>query len=86
MKVSDHDHQKILVSYCKNKKIPVVAIPNAQTLSFLNRDAALRVSAKLKAEAMSKGFPDLFIPLVTNKGGLFIEMKSRKGMRRIKQI
>ncbi|MBK2126253.1 VRR-NUC domain-containing protein [Fangia hongkongensis] len=80
MRISEHDHQKTVVSYCKAKKIPVVAIPNAQALSFLNRDAAMRVVAKLKAEGMAKGFPDILIPLVSNnKSGLFIEMKSSNG-------
>jgi ribosomal protein L7Ae-like RNA K-turn-binding protein len=80
IKTSEHEEQKTVVAYCKAKKIPVVAIPNAQALSFLNRDAAMRVVAKLKAEGMAKGFPDILIPLVSNnKSGLFIEMKSTKG-------
>ena len=38
--------------------------------------------ARLKRMGLSKGFPDLFLPLMKNgKGGLFIELKRSKGGR-----
>lgn len=79
MKPTEHQEQKTVVDYCKIKRIPIVAIPNSQKMSAIDRDIAWRVTEKLKAEGMAKGFPDLFIPVVNDKGGLFIEMKSLSG-------
>ena len=80
IKTTEHEEQKTVIEYCNAKRIPVIAIPNAQALSFLDRKLAMKIMAKLKAEGLAKGFPDLLIPIVTNKGGLFIEMKSKTGI------
>lgn len=86
IKISEHQHQKTFVQYCDLNNIPVFAIPNAQVLSFLNRDAAMKVVAKLKHEGLKRGVPDLFIPIPTNKyHGMFIEMKTKSGKTSIHQ-
>jgi len=57
----------------------LVAIPNGGV-----RHAA--VGARLKLEGVSKGFPDLFLPIPTpTHHGLFIELKRREGGRLSKE-
>lgn len=76
---SEHAEQSKVISYCKIKKIPVFAIPNGTYLNGTRLQRAKQMN-KLKAEGLSKGVPDLFIPVPFNKKhGLFIEMKRIKG-------
>lgn len=50
-----------------------VAIPNGGQRNIVT-------AKKLKAEGVSKGFPDIFIPLIDDDcHGLFIELKTDKG-------
>lgn len=73
----EHQHQKALIEWFDRQypsiKGRLFAIPNGG-----QRHPA--VAAKLKAEGVRKGVPDLFLPIP--KGGLhglFIELKAPKG-------
>ena len=77
--MTEHLEQKKLVEYCHWNKILFFAIPNGQAMSGFNRLAAIKIVKKLKEEGMQSGVPDLFFPIVTDKGGLFIEMKRKGG-------
>jgi len=76
MKDLEHQEQKALIEWCEYKGYPfnlIFAIPNGG-----QRHKA--VAAKLKAEGVKSGIPDLFLPVAAwEKHGLFIEMKSEKG-------
>lgn len=79
---SEHDEQSALVEWFRLKYPDVImfAIPNG---GLRNKVTA----AKLKAEGVLPGVPDLFIPRTKTMyvgpgifyAGLFIEMKSAKG-------
>lgn len=57
-----------------------VAIPNGGARHIVT-------AKKLKAEGVSKGFPDIFIPIPMDDGhGLFIELKTKKGRATEEQI
>ena len=70
---SEHAEQVAFVARCRRENIFVFSIPNGVNLS----DSKQRFSQinKLKAEGMTSGIPDLFIPQYK----LFIEMKRRDG-------
>ena|SRR3990167_7936995 len=62
-----------LIRWVKLKKLPVAHIANEGKRS-------LSQGRLLKAQGLSKGFPDFFLPIVNkNFHGLFIELKRRKG-------
>lgn len=70
---SEHQIQSALVDWCALNGVPVFAIPNG---GFRH----IATARKLQREGVKPGVPDLFIPIVkAGKGGLFIEMKTRKG-------
>lgn len=66
---SEDGEQETVVEFCRLSGIKIVHIPNEG-----KRSAAQ--GAKMKRMGLSKGFPDLFIP-IARKGfhGLFIELK-----------
>ena len=70
---SEHAEQCTVVEYCKLLRYPIFAIPNGGSRNKAE-------AARLKAEGVLAGVPDLFLP-VPNKSyhGLFIEMKYGKG-------
>ena len=69
---SEHEEQVVFVQWFRRQfpHVRIIAIPNGGA-----RHAA--VAARLKAEGVSRGVPDLFIPA----WGLWIEMKRQKGGR-----
>lgn len=72
----EHKEQKALIEWCDRMGPPeslIFAIPNGG-----HRHVA--VAAKLKAEGVRAGIPDLFLPIPNNYfHGLFIEMKTKTG-------
>lgn len=83
LKVSEHDEQCATVSWFKwqypkfNKHI--LSIPNGAHLAGDSRVRAIQM-AKLKAEGLLAGAPDLFLLVpVGGYHGMFIEMKSKNG-------
>lgn len=70
---SEHAEQCAVVEYCRLRRYPVFAIPNGGSRNKAE-------AARLKAEGVSAGVPDLFLP-VPNRlyHGLFVEMKYGKG-------
>lgn len=76
---SEHDEQRGVITWAKlmQPRYPELywlhAIPNGGLRNKI-------VAAKMKAEGMKAGVPDLFLP-VSRKGyhGLYIEMKRRDG-------
>jgi len=66
----EHTEQVHVIQWLKLKKIKHNATPNGGLRNKV-------VAGKLKAEGVSKGFPDLTIFLPT--GILYIEMKRKKG-------
>ena len=74
---SEHEEQKTFCKYLDARKIKYFAIPNANAMSFKDRNVAMRVATKLKAEGVKRGIPDMAI-LLPNKI-LFVEMKRRQG-------
>jgi hypothetical protein len=71
--MSEHDEQVAVVEYCDLKSIPVYAIPNGG----LRRKSE---AARLKAEGVSKGVPDLCVPRARGRyHSLYIEMKADGG-------
>jgi len=77
--VSEHSEQCSVIDYCKIRRYPVFAIPNGGSRNKAE-------AAKLKAEGVSAGVPDLFIP-IPKQGyhGLFIEMKVGKNRTSLEQ-
>lgn len=80
MQRTEHQEQAVVHQYLELNKIPHYAIPNANILSAFNRTAASRVGAKMKREGVSRGVPDLHIPVLREidgkyYGSLYIEMK-----------
>ena len=66
---TEHEHQRELVSWFrKTYKARIFAIPNG---GYRGKATAMR----LKAEGVSRGVPDLFVPA----WGLWIEMKREQG-------
>ena len=71
--MSEHDEQVAVIEYCDMKGYPRFAIPNGG----LRRKSE---AARMKAEGVSAGVPDLCIPVA--RGGyhsLYIEMKADGG-------
>lgn len=71
--MSEHDEQVSVVEYCDLKGYPCVHVANEGRRSPAT-------AARLKAEGMRPGFPDLLIPVA--RGGyhsLYIEMKAEGG-------
>ena len=81
-KVSEHDIQKACIEWFRLKypKYLIYAIPNGGARNKI-------VAAKLKAEGVLSGIPDLHIP-VAKQGfhGLYIEMKAGKNKASENQI
>jgi hypothetical protein len=81
-KVSEHDIQKSCINWFRLKypKYLIYAIPNGGQRNKI-------VAAKLKAEGVLAGIPDLHIP-VSKQGfhGLYIEMKAGKNKPSDNQI
>lgn len=82
---TEHQHQKTVVDWCKWKSVenPVYgllfAIPNG---GYRSKTTA----AMLKAEGVQAGVPDLFLASPKRPySGLFIEMKTAKGVVRPSQ-
>jgi hypothetical protein len=75
--LTEHEEQVHLHKWLNAKQLPHSSIPNAQAMSFTNRDVAVKVMAKLKCEGFSPGFPDLIIFLPQCL--LFLELKRVKG-------
>lgn len=69
---SEHEEQKGIVNWIRSKfpEVVVFAIPNGDYRS-------ISVAKRLKAEGVTPGVPDLFIP----DWNLWIEMKKQKGGR-----
>lgn len=77
---TEHQEQCKVIQYCRYNDIKVFAVPNAAMLSFLDRNLAVRIMGRLKAEGLSPGALDLVFPIVTQKyPGLYIEMKRTSG-------
>lgn len=79
VKVSEHDHQVSLMRWIalSTPRYPVLglifAIPNGGARH-------IKVAAKLKAEGVKKGIPDLFFAYpARGYHGLFIELKTESG-------
>lgn len=74
---TEHQEQCKLHRWLRDRDIPHAAIPNANAMSFLGRDIAVRVMSKLKASGVAPGFPDMVIFLP--RFMLIIELKRIKG-------
>ena len=81
MNLSEHEHQKKVIAWAEIRSIQIpelrllFAIPNGG-----HRYKA--VAAKLKAEGVKAGVPDIFLPVPRGLfHGLFIEMKPLKPKR-----
>lgn len=81
MNISEAEHQKAIVKYCRVRRIPIWASASGIYLPTIS------LASKLKALGViaTKGEPDLFIPVVKKKdgviisAGLFIELKKVGG-------
>lgn len=70
---TEHEIQSALVDWCALNGVPIFAIPNG---GFRH----IGTARKLQREGVKPGIPDLFVPICrVGKGGLFIEMKTKKG-------
>lgn len=72
---TEHLEQVTLISWYRRnyKNELLVAIPNGGKRH-------IKTALAMKQEGVSKGFPDLFLPVPNcNSHGLFIEMKRQKG-------
>ncbi len=80
---TEHEEQKAVISWFnvqhKALKGRLIAVPNGAHLAGTQRQRFAKM-ARMKAEGLSPGFPDLFLPY-PSKGfhGLAIEMKRVKG-------
>lgn len=71
--MSEHDETVAVVEYCDLKGYPVFHIPNEAKRSPAT-------AARLKAEGMRPGVPDLCIPVARGRyHSLYIEMKADGG-------
>lgn len=73
VRMSESDEQRAVVEYCDLRNIPIYHVPNG---GYRNK----REAARLKAEGVRAGVPDLCIPVA--RGGyhsLYIEMKAAGG-------
>lgn len=78
---TEHMEQVTLVAWFarQHPQHRLFSIPNGATLAGAAHTRAKQVE-RLKAEGMSNGVPDLFLPIPTSSHhGLFIEMKRQKG-------
>ena len=76
MKTTESLEQRAFVKWCRMKKIAVISVPNGFFSHTKDKKFYGQIT-KLKAEGMSKGFPDLVVML---KGKvIFIEMKNITG-------
>lgn len=67
----ERDEQKIVVTYCRKKQIPIAAVPN-------DAKRTMWAAIQAKATGLAAGFPDLIIPVMRAQYGcLFIEMKRK---------
>ena len=72
---TEHLEQVTLISWYRRtyKNELLIAIPNGGKRH-------IKTAVAMKQEGVSKGFPDLFLPVPNSKFyGLFIEMKRQKG-------
>lgn len=70
---TEHQIQCGVVDWCAVKGIPIFAIPNGGY-------RAIVTAMRMQREGVKAGVPDLFIPIVKAPfGGLWIEMKTKKG-------
>jgi hypothetical protein len=70
---TEHQIQCGVVDWCALKGIPIFAIPNGGY-------RAIVTAMRMQREGVKAGVPDLFIPIVKAPfGGLWIEMKTKKG-------
>ena len=70
--MSEHTEQCAFVEWLRWKHIPHYAIPNGGSRNLIE-------AARLKAEGVSAGVPDLCIPVPAGKAhGLYIEIKYGK--------
>ena len=74
---TEHEEQATFCKYLDIRKIKYFAIPNANAMSIKDRTMAIKTMAKLKAEGVKKGVPDMLVFLPTKV--LFVEMKRSKG-------
>ena len=77
LEATEADEQKAFIAYLQAKGFPYCAIPNANAMSFINRALAVKIMAKMKAQGLQKGFPDLIVFLPSCIA--FVEMKREKG-------
>ena len=77
LEATEADEQRAFITYLQAKGFPYCAIPNANAMSFINRALAVKIMAKMKAQGLQKGFPDLIVFLPSCIA--FVEMKRAKG-------
>lgn len=77
LEATEADEQRAFIAYLQAKGFPYCAIPNANAMSFIDRALAVKIMAKMKAQGLQKGFPDLVVFLPSCIA--FIEMKRKKG-------
>ena len=78
--MAEHDEQCAVVQYCDLKSIPCFHIPNGG----LRRKSE---AARLKAEGVRAGVPDLCIPVARGRyHSLYIEMKDARGKPTAEQV
>lgn len=78
-RVSEHEEQVKLINHCKDheEKYPELALIHAVPNGGARHPA---VAAKLKAEGVKAGVPDLFLPAPRcSAHGLYIELKAKGG-------
>lgn len=79
LRPTEEEEQKVIMQYCRLKKIPLVHIPNEGKRSRA-------AGARLKAMGLQKGFPDLFIPEARGGyHGMFLELKRDRAQRPTKE-
>lgn len=80
LRVSEHDEQCAVVEYCDLQSIPCFHVPNGGLRSKSE-------AARLKAEGVRAGVPDLCIPVARGiYHSLYIEMKHGKGKPTEEQV